>query len=328
MKETDSLEIEENIKKRNFEVIGKQKTLFGSSIDLLEFKGLENKRKLKKEILDKFNNQMYRSIIKTEGLSLSKVDDFKRLEKSEEYKKLGEVEKTYQRMNQRSKKTRLTLSIFPELITSIYTLLLTKENEKVFDSFAGHNSRASTVLGLKRKYIGYDVHPFAVNFTKESIKNFNEEDYKIHTSSSENVDYPDESFDFSITCPPYHNIEEYNKIYEEDSVGDLSNIKGYEDFLRIYKKCIKETHRVLKKNRFFVVVVGNYYKNKKMINLMADTLKIGEEVGFLTHDINIYNRKSNIGGDMNYKLFINNLKRFPCIHEYIIIFKKKGGINE
>ena len=61
----------------------------------------------------------------------------------------------------------------------------------------------------------------------------------------------------------------------------------------------------------------------KLVNFMRATINLGLKAGFSLHDINIYNRKSNIGGDLNYKNFILKSKRFPTIHEYILVFKKE-----
>ena len=49
--------------------------------------------------------------------------------------------------------------------------------------------------------------------------------------------------------------------------------------------------------------------------------------GFELHDINVYNRGSNLGGDLNYKTFILTCKRFPTIHEFILIFKKPESLE-
>ena len=122
-------------------------------------------------------------------------------------------------------------------------------------------------------------------------------------------------------CPPYADVEQYNKIYNEKVEGDLSS-KKYEEFLVLYQKCISETYRVLKPGKYFVIIVGDIHRQGKFIQLSSDTDTICEQVGFIKHDENIYNRKSNIGGDLNYKTFILTCKRFPTIHEYILVYQK------
>jgi hypothetical protein len=59
-----------------------------------------------------------------------------------------------------------------------------------------------------------------------------------------------------------------------------------------------------------------------MFELDYDTRRIAKKIGFKVHTVDIYNRGSNIGGDLNYKGAILNGKRLSIIHEYILIFKK------
>jgi hypothetical protein len=53
-----------------------------------------------------------------------------------------------------------------------------------------------------------------------------------------------------------------------------------------------------------------------------DTVNICRKAGFILHDWNILNRGSNIGGDLNPVMFLEKLKRFPTIHEWILVFRK------
>lgn len=301
------------------ESIGKQFTLEGGEIELTQFKNLDAKRKVKSTILDMFNGNMFRSIITPPpGLNLN------RLERQKGDSNDTKEESMIKRGEMFAEKTMETISVFPSVITSAYTTLLSKEGDMVFDPFCGHNSRAEDVLSLGRKYYAYDVHTFPINFTKESIQdNYDSNDYELNLGSSAKVKYQDGYFDFSITCPPYGDVEKYSKLYKEEVKDDLSD-KNYEDFLKEYSQCLSETYRVLKTGSFFVLVLGNWFKNGKHINAMGDTINICEGLGFELHDLNIYNRRSNIGGDLNYKNFILVSKRFPTIHEYIMIFKKTG----
>jgi len=303
---------------QRLEEIGKQNTLFGQPIILTQFKNLEEKRALKEKVLAMFDGNHIRSI-----LTPKDIDGNKRLDKIERQNQRdpNSNNSTIERADKFGKKSLDTLSTFPELLTSSFIALLSKEGDWVLDPFCGHNSRATGVLAMGRKYVGFDVHKFPIDFTANACKIFKEEDYKLHLQSSEVVPYPDNHFDFSITCPPYADVEEYNKIYEENVSEDLSS-KDYKDFLWIYNKCLKEVYRTLKPGKFFTIVVGDIHRQGKYTSLMLDTIKICKLAGFELHDLNIYNRKSNIGGDLNYKTFILTCKRFPTIHEFILVFRK------
>ena len=305
------------------EKTGEQKGLFGENHDLVEFKNIKEKRELKEKVKAMFKGEMIRSII-------TAVDGNKRLNKLERLDRSSQgsdIESTMTRADAFGKKTMTTLSTFPSNITQSYMALLSQEGDKVLDLFAGHNSRCEDVLSANRKYYGWDVHTFPLDFIRKACTRFKEGgDYFLHQTSSEKLDYEDNLFDFAITCPPYADVEQYNKIYSEERTDDLSS-KKYTDFLWLYNKCIKESFRTLKPGAFSVIVVGDTHRNGKLQSLMIDTIKICKLAGFDLHDINIYNRKSNIGGDLNYKTFILTCKRFPGIHEYILIFKKPGILN-
>lgn len=301
----------------------KQKT-FGNNedISITEFKNLKQKRELQQKVLANFGNQLFRSIIKPRELDNN--IRFNKLERL--YNRNNKPEDITKRAEQFRNKTLDTISTFPSTITFVYTILLSKEEDKVYDPFSGHNSRAEDILFLNRKYYAYDIHTYPIEFTLNSINRFPKENYELTLGSSEKVKYDNNTFDFSITSPPYSDVEKYNNIYEEEMENDLSS-KDYENFLILYSNCIKETFRVLKPSAYFVCVIGNLFKNGNLVNLLSDTIDIGLKIGFKLHDINIYNRGSNIGGDLNYRQYIINSKRLPTIHEYIIIFQKPDYNN-
>jgi len=302
------------------EVIGKQKALFGEkSIDIVQFKNLKEKRELKEKVKNMFDGDMIRSIITPRDIDGNKRSN--KLERQHQSGNRDAVANTMERADSFGKKTLNTLSTFPSTITILYTKLLSKEGDWVYDPFMGHNSRGEDVLATGRKYASYDIHTFPVEFTRKACERFPKEDYELNLGSSEKIKYQDETFDFSITCPPYADVEQYNKIYGETKHEDLSS-KELSEFLVLYQKCLSETYRVLKKGSYFVLVIGDVHRNGKFTSLSNLTDQICENIGFTKHDENIYNRKSNIGGDLNYKTFILTCRRFPTIHEYILIYQK------
>ena len=304
---------------QRLEVVGLQKGLFGKDIPLTQFKNLEAKRELKEKIKAMFNGQIIRSIITPKNIDGNKRVKGSGLDREKSDRK--KIEDDIIRSDKFSKKTIDVLSIFPSVLTQVYLTLLSKEGDKCYDPFVGHNSRAEDVLSLNRKYYGYDIHTYPVEMTRSACSRFVANDYEINLGSSEKVKYADESMDFSITCPPYADIENYNKVYEEFKAEDLSG-KNYNDFLWTYSKCLGEVYRVLKKGSYFVCVVGDSHKGGEYRSLMLDTIKICKMVGFKLHTIDIYNRMSNIGGDLNFGMFVNKLKYFPTIHEFCLVFKK------
>jgi len=294
-----------------------QQTLNGENLDIEIFNNLEDKRKLKEEILKKFNGEYFRSIIKPREINNNqKINDVDRSTENSNSAKGIE-----QRAKQYSQKE--IISVFPSVLTMVYTQIYSEENEHIYDPFAGHNSRAEDVLNLKREYYAYDIHPKAVELTKKAIEKYDFTKYEINCGSSHlKTKYEDEAFDYGITSPPYWDAEKYNEYYNEYCGADLSNLKSYEQFKVFYEAVIKEIFRVLKKGKYFTIVIGNVIKNGEYYNLAMDTCQIAEKCGFKIHTIDIYNRGSNIGGDINYVGNIKTSKRLPIIHEYIITIKK------
>lgn len=304
-------------KKETLVIKGKQNTLSGEAINIMEFANLKEKREVKEKVKAMFNGEMFRSIIKAKD-----VDNNVRMDKLERQEHNGSTpESTIARATQFSKKTLATLSTFPLALTMVYTNLLSKKGDKVYDPFMGHNSRATAVLSMDREYYSYDIHSFPVLFTKNACSCFPSGMYDLNEGSSEKVKYADKTFDFCLTCPPYWDVEDYSKLYEEQKANDLSNV-SYNDFLAMYGRILNETYRVLKSGAFCVIVIGDVHRGKDFYSLSNDTDAIMSKAGFIKHDENIYNRGSNIGGDLNYKNFILISKRLPTIHEYILIYRK------
>lgn len=319
--EEPKIKFEKNKKGSVLEVIGQQKTLFGSTdINITSFANLKQKRELKEKVKSMFNGEIFRSILKPKELDNNiRLDKLERLGRD---KSGSDAETTQKRAREFAKKTLATLSTFPSTLTLIYTSMLSKEGDKVFDPFTGHNSRGADVLSLGRKYYGYDIHSYPVDFTIDACSHFNKEDFEIVLGSSEKVKYDNESMDFALTCPPYWDVEDYSRIYGENKEQDLSNL-SYEKFLCNYEKILVETYRVLKKGAYFVIVIGDVHRDGKYYQLSNDTDAICKKIGFRKHAEDIYNRGSNIGGDLNYKQYILLSKYLPVIHEYILVYQKQ-----
>jgi 1-aminocyclopropane-1-carboxylate deaminase/D-cysteine desulfhydrase-like pyridoxal-dependent ACC family enzyme len=68
---------------------------------------------------------------------------------------------------------------------------------------------------------------------------------------------PEEEFDFVMSCPPYHDLEQYS-----EDPADLSNLSNYHDFYAAYTTIITKACDRLKDNRFAAFVVGEIRDDK------------------------------------------------------------------
>lgn len=95
-----------------------------------------------------------------------------------------------------------------------------------------------------------------------------------------NLDLPDESVDLICAHPPYADIIQYS----EDIDGDLSHLK-IKDFLCEMGKVANEAYRVLKKDKFCAILIGDTRKNGMVQPLGFETMRLFELAGFKTKEI-------------------------------------------
>lgn len=149
-------------------------------------------------------------------------------------------------------------------------------------------------------------------------------DVKIEVGDSRNIKLPDNSVDGIITSPPYSIALDYvqNDIHSLKDLG-YDVLKMREDFIGVrgngltkvelynedMKKSYTEMYRVLKPNKYAVIVIGNATYQGQEINTVEFTIKYMEGLGFsLVKNIN----------KIIFGLY-NVMKK-----ENILIFKKKN----
>lgn len=103
------------------------------------------------------------------------------------------------------------LSRFPQAIGRSMVLLYSEPGQTVFDPFAGHNSRMDLCVKAGRHYIGCDISTEFMAFNKKRAKqlrsDYQEVSIDLHHCDSRHVPVADETGDFTITSPPYWDIE-------------------------------------------------------------------------------------------------------------------------
>ena len=199
-------------------------------------------------------------------------------------------------------------------------LRYSKEKDLILDQFAGGGTTLVEAKLLKRNIIGLDVNDVALNRCREKI-DFEHEgaDGKVflRKGDARSLDFiPDNSIDLICTHPPYANIIEYSENIEED----LSHLKTNE-FLEEMKKVASESYRVLKKDKFCAVLMGDTRKNGHMIPLSFYVMQVFENAGFKLKEM-IIKEQHNCKVTGFWKA--NSIKyNFLLIaHEHLFIFRK------
>ena len=173
---------------------------------------------------------------------------------------------------------------------------------------------------MSRNIIGVDVNDVAIERCREKI-DFEHEgaNGKVYLKKGDarNLSFiKDEHIDLICTHPPYADIIKYSEDIEED----LSRLK-ISDFLEEMKKVAKESYRVLKKDRFCAILMGDTRKKGCMIPMSFDVMKIFQEAGFTLKEL-IIKEQHNCRATGYWKTNSVKYNFLLIAHEYLFVFKK------
>ena len=213
------------------------------------------------------------------------------------------------------------LSKFPQNIGRSMLLLYSNELQTVVDPFAGHNSRMEFCVLERRHYYGQDLSAKFVAFNRARAKilkeKFPEVAIELREGNSQVLQFPDAVGDFTITSPPYWDIEYYG-----DEVNQLGFASTYNDFIDGLALVAKENYRCLKPGAFCVWYINDFRKGGKFYPYHVDTMHILNAAGFVTWDISI----TDFGRTFR-SAFVNQIvqqKILPKKHEYGWVMRKPG----
>lgn len=198
-------------------------------------------------------------------------------------------------------------------------LRYSKENDVVLDQFIGGGTTLVETKLLNRKGIGVDINSNALEITKRHLdfeyKNAGET--HLYKGDARHLDFiPNDYVDFICTHPPYANIIEYS----EDIKGDLSHCKVPE-FIEQMKAVASESCRVLKRDKFCAILMGDTRQKGHMIPMSFEVMRVFEDAGFKLKEL-IIKEQHNCKATGYWKT--NSIKyNFLLIaHEYLFVMKK------
>ena len=198
-------------------------------------------------------------------------------------------------------------------------LRYSNEGDLILDQFAGGGTTLVEAKLLNRNIIGVDINNNALERCKEKCDFEYENSGKVYfyEADARNLNFiPDENIDFICTHPPYANIIKYS----EDIENDLSHLK-VKDFLIEMEKVASESYRVLKKDKFCGVLMGDTRQKGHIIPMSFEVMKIFEKVGFKTKEI-IIKEQHNCKATGFWKTNSVKYNFLLIAHEYLFVFKK------
>ena len=199
-------------------------------------------------------------------------------------------------------------------------LRYSKENDLVLDQFAGGGTTLVEAKLLNRNIIGVDVNDAALARCQEKTE-FEHEGANgsvcIKKGDARNLHFiSDESIDLICTHPPYADIIKYS----EDIPEDLSLLK-VKDFLGEMKAVASESYRVLKKDKFCAILMGDTRQKGCMIPMSFDVMKIFQEAGFKLKEL-IIKEQHNCRATGYWETNSVKYNFLLIAHEYLFVFKK------
>ena len=139
----------------------------------------------------------------------------------------------------------------------------------------------------------------------------------IKKGDARNLDFvPDESIDLICTHPPYADIIKYSDGID----GDLSQLK-VKDFPVEMKKVAAESYRVLKKDKFCAILMGDTRQKGCMIPMSFDVMRIFEDTGFKLKEL-IIKEQHNCKATGYWKTNSVKYNFLLIAHEYLFVFRK------
>ena len=186
----------------------------------------------------------------------------------------------------------------------------TEEGDLVVDPMAGSGTALDVCQALNRRCVGYDIKPPT-------------EREDIIQNDSRKIPLSDNFVDMVFIHPPYWNLVYFTKAGE--GLPDLSRATNAGQFLEMLKEVFQECYRVLKREKFMCVLLGDLIRDGSFIPLCRRAVDLAEEIGFIDYG---YAVKLAHGEESREKsrvivaepLFTDNLK----ISHDLVMFLRKG----
>ncbi|NLY85275.1 MAG: methyltransferase domain-containing protein [Tissierellia bacterium] len=198
-------------------------------------------------------------------------------------------------------------------------LRYTNEDDTVLDPFLGSGTTLIETKLLKRKGIGIDINPNSIKLAEENLRFNKNNDYHpiIYNLDSRNLSIIDDnSIDLICAHPPYANIIKYSDGIE----GDLS-LLDIDDFLNEISKVAKELFRVLKRDKYCAVLIGDTRKNRHIVPLGFEVMQRFLNEGFILKE-NIIKEQHNCKTTNFWYQKSIEYNFLLIAHEYLFIFRK------
>lgn len=190
----------------------------------------------------------------------------------------------------------------------------------VLDPFVGSGTTLVECKLLRRRGIGVDINPAAVEMCSKNLdfRVDNEPPQVVRVGDARKLDFlKDESVDLIIAHPPYADAIRYSDNIE----GDLSRIHDVQGFLAEMSKVASELFRVLKTGRCCAVLIGDIRRNRHVIPLGFRVFQTFLDAGFIPLEI-VIKIQHNCKTTDYWASRAEKMGFLLLAHEYLFVFEK------
>jgi len=206
----------------------------------------------------------------------------------------------------------------PQIARNII-LKYSNESDRVLDPMCGSGTTIIETKLLNREGIGIDINPKAIEIAKNNLNFKGKCIQSLYIGDVRNLhSILNNSIDLILTHPPYHNIVSYSNGTIKD---DLSTIPNLNNFLTELEKGIKELYRVLKPDKYCVVLMGDTRSNSHYIPLSYFVMEIFLNNGFLLKE-EIISINHNCRSDSFWNKKIKSFNFHLIKHSHLFVFRK------
>jgi DNA modification methylase len=154
-------------------------------------------------------------------------------------------------------------SIFDPVLTEILIRWFCPQGGTILDPFAGGVVRGAVAARLGRQYLGIDTSERQITANRKQThlwkaKQYPTPEWVIDDARNVATIVAGQQFDFVMTCPPYADLEQYDR----DNPADLSNLHP-EKFMATFADIIAAAASTMSDGSFMALVVSEVRNSKR-----------------------------------------------------------------
>ena len=244
-------------------------------------------------------------------------------------------------------------AIFPDFVAERLVRIFTKERDLVLDPMAGVGTTLVVAKALNRNAIGIELSRKYCETTRSrlaqqlltDVRQESETQAPTHHIKSEKADLSHKiicddarnllrrvranSVDFCLTSPPYwiglHGVngkytgqtQKQVKVYSDDK-RDYGNIEDYNAFVLELKNLFADVYKVLKNQKYCVVVIQDSRRGPSVYPLHIDFYLAMKSIGYCYQDLIVWEHPTYTTRPLGYPTtFV-----ISRVHDFIMVFKK------